>query len=69
MAEKEPKRYAKLLDDGRVEIHPDSKTVIVREFDESLLEDWPELEPPKPKRGRRKKVTDDAQGDAEPSSE
>lgn len=66
---KEPKRYAKLLDNGMVEIHPDAKTVVVVPFRESLLEDWPELEPPKPKRGRRKKVTDDAQGDAESSSE
>lgn len=64
------KRGARFLDDGKVEFRVDPFTIVVKEFDESQIADWPELadqERPKPKRKRRK-VKNDAQGDAEPDS-
>jgi len=71
MKEKKAKRSAKFLEDGRVQICPDGKTVVVKEFSESMLADWPELAgqnpgaKPKAKRGSKVKQND-AEGHAQP---
>ncbi len=57
--EKKHKRHAALLDDGMIEICADAKTTVVRKVRESDFTDWPDLEKPKAKRGRKKKVTSD----------
>ena len=65
-------RFAKLLDDGMIEVHCDSKSVVVRKVRDSDFKDWPDLEKPKAKRGRKKKVVadgNDDQGNTESGTE
>lgn len=61
------KRSAKLLEDGMIEINVDAKTQVIRKVRESDFKDWPDLEKPKPKRGRKKRVK--ADGDDQESTE
>ena len=65
------KRLAKLLEDGKIEIHCDAKSVVVRDVRDSDFTDWPDIEKPKAKRGRKKKVVKDVddQGTTEPGAE
>lgn len=56
------KASAKHIDGGMVELKLDAKTVVVKPFNESMLADWPDLAK-KPR--KRKKVKNDASGDAE----
>jgi hypothetical protein len=64
-------RYAKLLEDGKIEIHGDAKSVVVRKVKDQDFIDWPDLEKPKAKRGRKKKVVEnvDNQGNAQSDAE
>jgi hypothetical protein len=68
-------RYATLLEDGKIEIHCDAKSIVVRAVKEQDFIDWPDLEQPKAKRGRKKgsknKVKDDGnnKADTKPSPE
>lgn len=69
-SDKKFKRSAKLLDDGLIQLNVDAKTQVVRKVRDQDFEDWPDLEKPKAKRGRRKKVeTHDAEGNTESSAE
>lgn len=65
--EKKFKRSARLLEDGIIEINVDAKTQVIRKVRDSDFKDWPDLEKPKAKRGRKKKVEthDDDQRDTE----
>jgi hypothetical protein len=64
-------RTAKLLEGGKIEINADAKTVVVRKVKDEDFITWPDLEKPKAKRGRKKKVKVDGdnQGTAESDAE
>lgn len=64
-------RSAKLLEDGKIEINCDAKSIVVRKVKDQDFIDWPDLEKPKAKRGRKKKVKVDGdnQGTAESDAE
>jgi hypothetical protein len=66
MMAKKFKPSATRIDGGMVEMKLDSKTVVVKKFHESMLEEWPDLAEPVSKPKKRKRVKkDDAEGDAE----
>jgi hypothetical protein len=61
---REKKRYAKHLPNGMVEIRCDQFTIVVKPYDVSMHNDWPDLE--RPKKTRKKRVSkDDAKRDDE----
>jgi hypothetical protein len=68
-------RYAKLLENGEIEIHCDAKTSVTRAVRDQDFIDWPDIEKPKAKRGRKpgsknKAKTDgDNKGNTQPSPE
>ncbi len=59
------KRWAQRLPNDQAEVHCDVNTMVVKPITPDLVEEFPELAEKPKRRGRPKKVSDDAEGTPE----